>query len=40
MFSGLVTLEGNHKPPPTVPEFVIKIPNLHSFRQIQLRYNR
>ena len=32
MFSGLVTLEGNHKPPPTVPEFVIKIPNLHSFR--------
>lgn len=26
MFSGLVTLEGNHKPPPTVPEFVIKIP--------------
>lgn len=26
MFSGLVTLEGNHKPPPTVPKFVIKIP--------------
>lgn len=26
MFSGLVTLEGNHRPPPTVPEFIIKIP--------------
>lgn len=30
MCSGLVTVEGNHKPPPTVPDFVIKIPNLHS----------
>ena len=26
MFSGLVSLEGDHKPPPTVPEFITEIP--------------
>ena len=30
MFSGLVSLEGDHKPLPTVPEFITEIPNLHS----------
>ena len=39
MFSGLVTLESNHESPPTVPELIIEIPNHHSFRQIQFRYD-
>ena len=34
MFSGLVTLEVNHKSPPTVPESAIEIPNHHLFRQL------
>lgn len=40
MFSGLVSLEGDHKPLSTVPEFITEIPNLHSFRQFELRYDR